>query len=464
MPTTPPIDADTTDITTRGRRLRAIGVVRVSQVGARDEDRLASPEQQTDVVTAVCRRERWDLISVLPEINVSGGDPLEMRTGLRHAVEAIEAGRADVVVVAYFDRMFRSLDVQRSVQARVREAGGRLETADLGEIRSDTATDRLRANLHGAITEYQREYLVERVKGAQKIAVENGRVPMRLIPGLRRLEDGTVDIDADKADAVRMAFQMRRDDATIEVVRTYLREQGIELSYHGVSCLLKSKLAVGEYEFGELRGECPAIVDRELFDAVQKKVIPRGRKPKSMRLLSRLGILRCAACDARMVIGGQTKRASGKSYPFYRCPPTGGCTERANIGAGIIEGLVVDEVKRLLAGVREEASADVGVAAALAELDQKQAALDGAVEAFTGLGDVASVGEKLRALRAERDEAQASYERLAAVDDATTLAIGVEDWDVLTLDEQRGLISAVIERVSVARGRDLDRVRIEPRV
>jgi hypothetical protein len=37
------------------------------------------------------------------------------------------------------------------------------------------------------------------------------------------------------------------------------------------------------------------------------------------------------------------------------------------------------------------------------------------------------------------------------------------DWDVLTLDEQRAIIRAVIDRVTVSPGRRRDRITIEPR-
>ena len=41
--------------------------------------------------------------------SVSGGKSLDQRPGLSAAVAAIEAGEADVVAAAYFDRLFRSL-------------------------------------------------------------------------------------------------------------------------------------------------------------------------------------------------------------------------------------------------------------------------------------------------------------------------------------------------------------------
>ena len=49
------------------------------------------------------RRERL-VASPIPEIDVSGRLPLSKRPGLLEAVEMVEAGQADHIVVAYFDR------------------------------------------------------------------------------------------------------------------------------------------------------------------------------------------------------------------------------------------------------------------------------------------------------------------------------------------------------------------------
>ena len=54
-----------------------------------------------------CKREGLQLLDVLSEMDVSRGAPLERRPGLRQAVEMVEAGRAEVIVCADFDRLVR---------------------------------------------------------------------------------------------------------------------------------------------------------------------------------------------------------------------------------------------------------------------------------------------------------------------------------------------------------------------
>ena len=104
---------------------RDVVVVRVSEKGDREDEHFHSPEVQIEAARrwAQDRGERL-VASPFPEIDVSGRLPLSRRPGLLAAIEMIEAGRADQLVVVYFDRLVRSLKVQLEVIERVERAGG----------------------------------------------------------------------------------------------------------------------------------------------------------------------------------------------------------------------------------------------------------------------------------------------------------------------------------------------------
>lgn len=133
------------------------------------------------------------------------------------------------------------------------------------------------------------------------------------------------------------------------------------------------------------------------------------------------------------------------------------------ISGQLVEPLVVDEIKRLLAGIRETASTADGVGDAVATLEKAQAAFDAAIQAFSGLETEPSAIKRLRELRDARDAARARYEELAANRDATSVAVSVGDWDELSQDARRALITAVLEKVLVSPGRGADQVTIIPR-
>ena len=442
---------------------RAIGIVRVSQVNGRVGESFASPAEQADRIRAACARDGMRLLRIVDELDVSGGKPLDRRPGLGPAVQAVEAGDADVIVGAYFDRLFRSLRAQGEAVDRVERAGGQVLAVDVGRVTNGNAGQWLSGTMLGAVSEYQRRTAAERSREAQARAIARGVAPWPNIPpGYARGSDGRLMIDVETADAVKQAFDLRADGATIAEVRAHLAAHGIERSYHGVTALLGSRLVLGEIHFGDYEPNLcahPAIVERDTWLAVQRATVARGRKPKSERLLARLGVLRCASCGGRMVVGTQTSR--GRSYPFYRCGHVReDCANRVTISAQLVEQIVVDAVKDALADVEGRASAQRNAREAEAALQRAQAMLDAAIRAFAGIEDEDAARERLLELRAERDDAQERADRLGG--DRAVLVINVaDDWDRLTVDAQRALIRATVERVLVAPGRGADRVAVE---
>ena len=440
---------------------RAIGIVRVSQTNGREGDSFASPGEQADRIRSACDRDGFALVELIEELDVSGGTALERRAGLRRAVEAVEAGDADIVVASYFDRLVRSLRVQDELVSRVEAAGGQVLALDTGRVTNGSAGQWLSGTMLGAVAEYARRTAAERSGEAQARAVARGVLPYPNVPpGYERDADGILEADPATAPAVAAAFELRAAGAPIWEVRAHLAAHGIERSSHGVQSLLASRVVLGEIHFGKLVNLTAheAIVSSETWQAVQRLKAPRGRRPQSERLLARLGVLRCATCDSRMVTGVQTQ--NGRSYGFYRCASVReDCSKRVTIGADMVEKLVTDEVRRVLSDAEGRASAGRSASVAAAELERAQADLEAAFRAFAGFEDEAAARDRLAELRLARDAAQERVERLGSP--AATLTVNAEvDWPKLTLDERRALIRATLQRVVVAPGRGLERVSV----
>jgi DNA invertase Pin-like site-specific DNA recombinase len=423
-----------------------------------------SPSEQAERIRSACERDALRLLDVIEEPNVSGGAPLEHRPGLRRAIEMVESGDADVLVVAYFDRLVRSLSVQREIVERVEQAGGGIVAVDVGEVRSDTASRWLSSTMLGMVAEYHRRVTAERTVEAKRRAVERGVPPFPNIPpGYQRRTDGSLEPHPVEASVVAEAFRMRASGATVMEVREYMREHGVERTFHGVQALLGSRIVLGELRFGEMVNVTAhePIVEPQVWQAVQRMRSTRGRRAKSERLLARLGVLRCGTCGSRMVIGS-TDQNRTRHY-MYRCPPVGDCPRRVTVSADMAENVVSDAVRELLNGVSGTASVAAGVDGAERDLDQCERELDAAVEAFSGLEDVASARQKLLDLRDARDRAR---ERLDDLQAAAAPAVSVTasgDWDALLMDERRALIRAVIDRAIVAPGRGVERITVYPR-
>lgn len=435
--------------------MRAVGIVRQS----RGREESLSPAQQRDRIAAHCEREGWELLAVHEEIDVSGGMPLDRRQGLRSAVEAVERGEARVVVVAYFDRLFRSLRVQGEVVARIEAAGGELLALDFGTLSERTAAQWISGTMMGVVSEYYRRSVRERAGAAQERAVAAGVAPFPNVPpGYLRGADGVLVVDPQTAPLVAAAFAMRTEGATIGEVRAFLRDGGVERSYHGVQALLCSRVVLGEIHFGHLVNLTAhePIVERAVWEAVQRQRGVRGRRPQSDRLLARQGILRCGNCGARMVVGFRS--AGAKRYYFYRCPPVGDCTQRVTIAATMIEEYLVGVVCDALDGLRGTASVDSLAADERAE--RSQADLERAIRAFRELGDEPAALDELRFLRQRRDADLAHATHLRGLRSSASIDVR-SAWPRLTLGERRGFLRDVIGAAYVDSGRGLGRVRLE---
>ena len=443
---------------TKGQR--AIGIVRVSQVGGREGDSFASPDEQRDRIQAACERDNLRLLDTIDELDVSGGTPLDRRAGLRRAVEMVESGEADVVVAAYFDRLVRSLRVQDELVSRVEAAGGRVLAVDVGQVTNGSAGQWLSGTMLGAVSEYQRRTTAERSAEAQGAAVRRGAYIGRVPAGYLRGPNGVLMVDSDTAPAVTEAFAMRAAGATVAEVRTFLAGHDIETSYAGAGRLLNKRAYLGESRFGELVNPDAhaALVDVETFRRVQRARVPAGRRAKSDYLLARLDVLRCGSCGRPMSASTGHK---GRSR-IYRCSSHAGdgCPRPVTVSADLVEQAVIGAVREVLANVDERESAESNVRAAEAALEHAQDDLDAAVRAFAGLADEQSATERLAELQQARDAARDRVDQLGG-SRAAIVINAAADWDDLSLAGRRDLIRATVERVTVAPGRGADRVTVE---
>jgi len=440
---------------------KAVGIVRVSRTKGAG---IVSPSEQRQRIEDACKRDGLKLVDVFEELDVSGGAALEKRPGLSRAVAMVETGEVDTIIATYLDRLVRSMRVQLELVQRVEDAGGSVFTLDVGKVTNGTPTKRLEAGFMGLVNQYVRETTAERTEEAKRRAIARG-VPTfdRIPPGYRQRADRTLEVDPVSAPIVQEAFRLRASGAGIKDVQEHLRRNGIARTFTGTQTMLRSRMYLGELHFGELSNlaACEPLIDSAQWSKVQTLRVPRGRKPKSQRLLARLGVLRCGTCGARLVVG--TARANGRDYAMYRCPPNGDCPRRVTISAERAEQAIIDAVQELLTGVHGSASLDTGISEAELEAERAEAELDAAVRAFSGLDDVDVAAARLSALKEARDHARDRLDELRLVI-LPAITVTAEDWDDLTLDERRDLISAVIEKAVVMPGRGADRLRVEPRL
>jgi site-specific DNA recombinase len=453
---------------------RAVGIIRVSEVGDREGEKFVSPRDQRTAIERVCDMEALHLVAIFEELDISAyRRTLARRPGLGRAVEMIEHDQAEVVVACYFDRLFRKLTVQEEVLRRVEEAGGRVLAVDAGEVRTDTASRWLTATMLGMVAEYHARLTAEKTREAKANAVAAGIPPWAILPlGYVRGDDRKVHVDPAAAAVAHAAFERREAGAALWDIVLFLREQGYSRSFRSVEKMFYNRFYLGELRYGKfvnLRSH-EAIIDGRLFRSVAKmRGAPRGARADSPILLARQGLLRCGSCGGKLVAGGQNLKARPdaprKRYYDYRCHPAASplCTKRPYISATVLDDYVVRYVKRRLTDVQGRWSSDERLLQADAEVADKKQRLNAAVAAFDGLDDVAATHAKLLEMRSDYEAACERREELRAAFGTAALA-SLADWGKMTLAEQRSILRVFIKRIAIAPGRGTpeQRITIEP--
>jgi site-specific DNA recombinase len=437
------------------KKPRDVVVVRVSEHGDREDENFHTPKAQLAKAKLWSEDQGNRVVDVFEEIDVSGKLPLARRPGLLKAIEMVEAGEADHIVVAYFDRLVRSLKVQLEVIERVEQAGGEIYAIDHGRLTNGTAATRMSNNMMGAAFQYYAEVTGEKVQAAQERVVARGVLPnSRISPGYVRGQDGVLVVERAKARIVVQAFKRRDRGASLVEIQAFLAEHGIERSISGVASMLRSRMYLGEIHFGELhntRAHEPIIKDRALFERVQRRTVPRGRQAKSERLLARLGVLRCGTCGSRMVINSY----SGN----YRCGDTSAnpCQRRAAVKADRVEEMMLDAVRAYstTADARGRASRKQQIRQADELIERANANLDATIRQLGELGLLgrAASQETLGKLTKALDDAHSARARLGNEGDSNV--IGPDNIDELRDPAKRRaawrrLITDTVQSATVA--------------
>lgn len=139
---------------------RAIGYTRVSTTD--QAERGASLAAQEAAIRAECERRGWTLIHVFTDAGKSGAS-MNKRSALASALQRLDAGEADTLVVAKLDRLSRSLVDLASLMERARHAGWGLAILDT-DVDTTTASGELVANVMGSVAQWERRIIGERTK------------------------------------------------------------------------------------------------------------------------------------------------------------------------------------------------------------------------------------------------------------------------------------------------------------
>jgi site-specific DNA recombinase len=444
------------------------GYVRVSWVGDRGGPNFISPEVQRDQIEAWAKLNGATIGKVFEELNESGGR--SDRPRLLEALERIESGVSQGLVVAKLDRFGRSLIDGLSKIDRITAADGIFVSVQDG-LDVSTPTGKLVLRIMFSMAEWELERIRANWVVAKQRAVDRG-VHLGPYPpfGYRRDKNGRLHPDPQAAPVLVRVFKERAEGATVQSIADSLNESGLKTGkgssqfvHVSVRRMLKNRVYLGETKS---KDHVNPEAHRPLVDEATWQRAQRPNHYANERRATLLGgLLRCGACRMKMTssAGARNAQMVRPSYHCARYTSAGECRHRARIRADEIEGLVEELVIRAA-----RRSVD---GRAVSRMKKAEVRLAGAQQALVRYRDDTSARSALGSERfaeglvkrndeVERRALQVANARVAAEPPIAVPENLEQVWPDLSLDERREVLEQFIDCIFVMPGTEPARDRV----
>ena len=265
----------------------------------------------------------------------------------------------DIVLVWKLDRFARNRYDSAHYEYQLERNHVKLVSAT--EPISDGPAGIMVKSMLTGMAEYYSAELSEKVVRGMTENVLKGKYNGGTIPiGYTVDEEKFFQIDPLKAPFVVEAFQRYNDGATMKELMNWLNDSGVttnrnqKFTYNSVQTLLTNKRYIGENHFKDIvmPDSIPVIIEKELFDSVQDKIVKNRRAPARHKaeddyLLTTK--LFCGMCGAMMF--GECGTSRNKNvHHYYKCANakrTKTCKKKT-VRKEWLEDLVVNETMKMI--------------------------------------------------------------------------------------------------------------------
>jgi len=272
------------------------------------------------------------------ELDRSGAD--DNRPILQGAIERIERGELEGVIVWNFARFTRSLASSVAFLELIERAGGQLYSTS-EQIDPTTPAGRMTRNFLFSIAQAEREQKAEGFDKAKADAVKRGIWTAPVVPfGYRKNAERRLEPDPVEGPVRAEVIRRRGAGHSWRLLAKYIREEtGRSFLPAAVRQMVRSRTSLGEASQGKHvnPNAHEPLVDRATWEAAQVAQPKPARGIHGEALLG--GLVRCAGCSRRV---SSTFRNGRRYYSCRRYHAAGDCPEPASISAPLIEPYVTE--------------------------------------------------------------------------------------------------------------------------
>jgi site-specific DNA recombinase len=241
------------------------------------------------------------------------------------------------------------------------------------QFNTTTSMGRLTLNVLLSFAQFEREVTSERIRDKIAASKRKGLWVGGMVPLGYKVKNRKVVVIKSEAEIVRVIFKRYLELGSLNLLMQDLRQRkiltkvrrlssgravgGNPLTRGPLAYLLRNRFYIGEVAFkGEiLPGEQPVILDRKLFESVQRKLDEQRTNHSTKRTTSESLLIGRIFDDRGNRMTPSHARKNGKRYRYYISSPLiQGQAERAGsvrrVPASEIETLVIDAVRKRRAG------------------------------------------------------------------------------------------------------------------
>ena len=265
----------------------------------------------------------------------------------------------DVVLVWKFDRFARNRYDSARYKTQLKKNGVHLISV-MEPIAEGSQGILVETLLEGMAEYYSAELSEKVIRGQTENALKGKCTGGTGTIGYKIDEDKFYHLDPLTSPLVLEAFQRYDNGEKMVEIVNFLNDKGVrnmqggKMTHSSVNTMLKNRRYIGELSFRDIvvPDAIPAIVPKDLFDRVQKRMDKNKRAPACGKADEEYLLttkLFCGKCGALM-FGESGTSATGRTYYYYKCANVKrrkGCNKKT-VQKEWLEDLVVRETMKLI--------------------------------------------------------------------------------------------------------------------
>lgn len=355
---------------------RAVVYLRVSSKGQvntdYDPEGISIPAQR---ISCLRKAEQLGLTIVAEYVEAGiSGTEMSKRVAFQQMLERIRRDKdVDYVIVYKLSRFARNRTDDAIVMADLQKRGVTLISAT--ESIDATPVGQLMHGILAAFNEYRSREdgadIAYKMGQKAKNGGTLGKAPIGYINTLERVEGREfrgIAVDEERAPFVKLAFELYdQGEFSMEDIADILTDRGLEtratarrpagpVSSSKISSMLRDPYYVGDivYKGETFEGRHPAIIDRDLFVRVQRRLESSGRAGERKRVYPHYlkGTLWCGECytvrglvDKRMLIQRSIGKLGGEYFYFFCRGKQQGICDSRHLPFDLVEDEVIEHYR-----------------------------------------------------------------------------------------------------------------------